>query len=255
MEDALFQIQKKDDDSKFSIDTDGTYMVDTTIAELPEGLHYELIDDDEIEVAYNAKVTILQQIFLFNAFLMFIITVLGQFVYGWSEKVPVHVINIITIVIASLVVLLYIGMAILRYNVLIVSWTISIAVMNGLVSRIMGNDIFTQMFTILLMQNISVVIHLLYVNRDFKWYYVALTATISGIVMWLIGIVGYVLEDDWKLAGGVLALTIVFAIYLGLQTKFASRYTGVTQKETYNGLVNFYTDPICLFVECCKPRK
>lgn len=247
------EVGKKDDNAKIEFGTDGTMSVLTDLDVLPAD--YEFVEDEPIH-RLSEVVNIMSRIFLFNSFLVFTIYLVASTVYLLSSSITIQTLQIFTWVVAGMMLLMYFLMAITRLKITIYLWAFTLAGTVGLVSRILKNGMLPQLLVILFMQSLCSAVFLVYTaTKEIAWLHMVAAALVGGCLTWAIGIYGYVLQNDWLMAGGGLVLSLVFGVYIGLQAKYTDRYTGNTNDEMYNGLLNFYTDPVRLPFQCCKRVK
>ena len=246
----VLEIEKKDDNAKIEFGPDGSMSVITDLDILPA--EYEFIEDDTIHRLPEA-VNIMSRIFLFNSFLVFVIYIVASNVYLLSSSITDQSMRAFAWVVAGMMLLMYFLMALTRMKIVIYIWAIALAGAVGLFSRIFKNGMLPQLLVILYMQSLCAAVFLIFTaTKKIAWTRVVLASLVGGCLTWVVGIYGYVLQNDWVMAGGGLGLSIVFAVYTGLQSKYTDRYTGIANDEMYSGLINFYTDPICFPFQCCK---
>lgn len=254
LEEFADSLLKKDDDATI-LDVDpytGDLLIETSISDLPgEIVPSTLLEDERDQMLMDILVRMTRILFLVNALMAFVAIMIGTVPYFVLLTLPKEAALYTTIAFGAYCVGLYFVMLATHELSFTIAWMFTLCMTLGAASAVVRDVAPLQAATIVFMQSIAVVMYTAYSRRKVKVWVATTAMLVVGLIVWVIGIYAFIEQQDWISGGVVLALSVAFAAYSGLQVRYIDRYS-LSKKDMTRAVVNFYGDPILWVFRLCK---
>lgn len=251
----LNEIQKKDPDAEIIETTEDGYIIKTTLdigveIEEPETIQFPRI---------SIHVRIVRHMFVCHALVSFAFSIYG--IVPLYLLLTDYIISL-SLFISSLTmsVILYILMyalsdkkwALPSYIIWVFNEFVVICSLAGMLQSLAP----FQACVIFFIESISMILLGFCFAKEVNVYYSIFTMVTSGIIVWTIGLVAFIREQDWITSMVLFIVCVILGpVYSGYQINRINenRYHS---KEIERVLIQYWVDPLIIFIElCCKRKK
>jgi hypothetical protein len=250
----LNEIQKKDTDAEIIETTDDGYIIKTTLnigveIEEPETIQFPRI---------SIHVRIVRHMFVCHALVSFAFSIYG--IVPLYLLLTDYIISL-SLFISSLVMslILYILMyalsdkkwALPSYIIWIFNEFVVICSLAGMLQSLAP----FQACVIFFIESISMILLGFCFAKEVNVYYSIFTMVTSGIIVWTIGLVAFIREQDWITSMVLFGICVILGpVYSGYQINRINenRYHS---KEIERVLIQYWADPLIILIEACCKRK
>lgn len=250
MEDTITDLQKKDDDLLVVAESEDGAIIETTLEILPDDVVVEeqstLLEDERAGPIMDVSVKMVQILFLVNALMAFMAIMLGTVPYFMLRLTPaaIYVMGGLW----AVCVLSYAFMLAIQSRVFVFMWFFLLCMALGATCAVVRDAAPLQIAAVVFLQSIGVVLYTAVSPRELSTRLAVALMLATGLACWLIGIYAFVTQQDWISAGIVIALSVLFAAYSGLQIHHVNRHA-LTKERMLKAVINFYGDPVLFCIK------
>lgn len=136
-------------------------------------------------------------------------------------------------------------------------WTMSNAVLAGFLSAMLSNIIVLQFFMISLVQSVAIIIFLQLAPKStsvlednrLNWRWTLPGMLIASVLVWLVWIYAFVVEDDWWFSLGLAILALGLIAYNARRLSLASNYN-TSRADIAQAIMEYYCgEAVALYIK------